>query len=49
MNYFNKLPIITYDNKVAVNILARAKLSDQNLGEHLCKDALTRMLTHRAR
>jgi hypothetical protein len=29
MNYFNKLPIITYDNKVAVNILARAKLSDQ--------------------
>jgi hypothetical protein len=29
MNYFNKLPIITYDNKVAVNILARSKLSDQ--------------------
>lgn len=29
MNYFNKLPTIIYDNNVAVNILARAKLSDQ--------------------
>jgi hypothetical protein len=29
MNYFNKLPIITYDNRVAVNILSRSKLSDQ--------------------
>lgn len=33
MNYFNKLPTITYDNKVAVNILARAKLSDQTKGD----------------
>ena len=28
MNYFNKLPLITYDNNIAVNIMARAKLSD---------------------
>lgn len=28
MNFFNKLPTITYDNNLAVNILARAKLSD---------------------
>jgi hypothetical protein len=28
MNYFDKLPTITYDNKIAVNILARAQLSD---------------------
>lgn len=33
MNYFNKLPTITYDNKVAVNILARSKLSDQTKGD----------------
>lgn len=33
MNYFNKLPTITYDNKVAVNILARAKLSDNLKGD----------------
>ena len=33
MNYFNKLPIITYDNKVAVNILSRSKLSDQTKGD----------------
>lgn len=28
MNFFNKLPTITYDGKVARNIMARAKLSD---------------------
>jgi hypothetical protein len=33
MNYFNKLPTITYDNNVAVNILARARLSDQTKGD----------------
>ena len=33
MNYFNKLPTITYDNHVAVNILARSKLSDQTKGD----------------
>lgn len=33
MNYFNKLPTVTYDNKIAVNILARAKLSDQTKGD----------------
>lgn len=33
MNYFNKLPTIVYDNSVAVNILARAKLSDNVKGD----------------
>jgi hypothetical protein len=28
MNFFNKLPTITYDGKIARNIMARAKLSD---------------------
>lgn len=28
MNFFNKLPTITYDGKMARNIMARAKLSD---------------------
>lgn len=28
MNYFNKLPLINYNNNIAVNLLARAKLSD---------------------
>lgn len=33
MNYFNKLPTITYDNNAAVNIMARAKLSDGVKGD----------------
>lgn len=33
MNYFNKLPLITYNNNVAVNIMARAKLSDEIKGD----------------
>lgn len=28
MNFFNKIPTITYDGKIARNIMARAKLSD---------------------
>lgn len=33
MNYFNKLPTINYNKNVAVNLLARAKLSDQIKGD----------------
>lgn len=33
MNYFNKLPLITYNNNVAVNILARAKLDNNIKGD----------------
>jgi hypothetical protein len=33
VNYFNKLPMITYDNQVAVNIMARSKLSDNIKGD----------------
>jgi len=33
VNYFEKLPTITYDNRMAVNILARAKLSDNLKGD----------------
>jgi hypothetical protein len=31
MNYFNKIPTITYDGQVAKNLLTRAKLSDQTM------------------
>jgi hypothetical protein len=33
MNYFNKLPPISYNNSIAVNILSRAKLSDNTKGD----------------
>jgi len=32
MNYFNKLPSISYNNTIAVNIMSRAKLSDNTKG-----------------
>jgi len=31
MNYFNKIPTITYNGQVAKNLLTRAKLSDQTM------------------
>jgi hypothetical protein len=35
MNYFNKLPTITYDGQLAKNLLARAKLSDETRDNRL--------------
>lgn len=31
MNFFNKFPTVTYNNKLTVNILSRVKISDQSL------------------